>query len=958
MSFVIDIPTDNPLFITRGDLGKGLEGNFSDPSSITKKSQVFSQSDPFKIKTTNPHTDRSKIERSDGEKKTLQTDAGDSYDGKIGYKSKFRFFKQMGHTCIELYDSPPFTDEVKKVKDIESLRAQFGFHYIGKIEFGAVMDITITLESENKDSIKSIQLQTSSDLSLDSLTNAINQYTREDSMGMVSFNSKVSLFGCVQKKNFVTVNELKNIFELIQVDASNLVPIRMEICPIQHKLIDSLGLLGFEHYKRKLVMIGENNCQFDQMIARLKQFQAMIDPIVGEEEQSSLVMDLFVKAPILIRRVTVMKNQSISFIKNTVEYIIGNSIPHSEEYVAEEMLVVKRFVGETLTVTDRGSWYGSSIDKVPVYYGKYCYTNGQTYNGFCLNGKKNGQGTLEYPAGNISHIKSIKGGTTEKLVQARDLIRWNEKNKSKMLASHVVKFDQYQGEPVIKFRRNIFSFFSVFDQLQNSISTDRDRYYFLLMGITGSGKTTMVEYLLNILTGQLDSPDNLRATDLESTGIGEKSMQCVSTIVTFCETLIVASDTRRIINEMINGIGSRPVLFLDNPWSQHRNNTIKSQSIDSEGVYGFDNTGVLPKKIEETTRRVVQFMVDRIRSNVPFATAEMKSLGAIRNQLMKNIPEIGKTIKLIGDNTKISDKLASQQNLEAYITQTKDLTMEEWVKDKGYALIDGVPHAKIMSGERWPDGGHATVCLGPECKTMVCHQGCSLAFTSQRHSSIFTGCRAFRDTLSKIKSQFVDNASDCLHCLECELNCSHQHHIHTEFKLEWFPNNEIVKAYYEIVKGSDSALKMANKLNQDNLDLQTKFTLQLGEIKKLEKQFHELSVLGDIKKYIESTIAVYRQQLENGGQVLEIRGLLEQLEAFLTILKDSPSIEANIQNQVREGKARYFHAWNVVKKIIALPYGLTPLSIKSSGGEKKLINDIVDEDASSETIPTRSFKQF
>jgi hypothetical protein len=39
------------------------------------------------------------------------------------------------------------TDAVKQMRDLESLRTHYGFYYISKIQYGAMLDIKITLNS-------------------------------------------------------------------------------------------------------------------------------------------------------------------------------------------------------------------------------------------------------------------------------------------------------------------------------------------------------------------------------------------------------------------------------------------------------------------------------------------------------------------------------------------------------------------------------------------------------------------------------------------------------------------------------------------------------------------------------------------------------------------------------------------------------------------------------------------
>jgi septin family protein len=59
-----------------------------------------------------------------------------------------------------------------------------------------------------------------------------------------------------------------------------------------------------------------------------------------------------------------------------------------------------------------------------------------------------------------------------------------------------------------------------FQQFYNAVRHQRksDKFYFMFMGMTGTGKTTMVEYFLNVLTGQVHTSQALRAKDIEAGG--------------------------------------------------------------------------------------------------------------------------------------------------------------------------------------------------------------------------------------------------------------------------------------------------------------------------------------------------------------------------------------------------------------------------------------------------------
>ncbi|EGG16726.1 hypothetical protein DFA_07704 [Cavenderia fasciculata] len=1054
---VINVPPNNPLFITEGDLGTG----FSIDETKSKKGRVYHLEDQSKIKTSYSQSDDSQYEILDNEhkvKKKLQLDTelglsngfasasviGDYSSSNNDHKLTIVMTRKVTHKVIEVYLSPPMTKETQAIQDIETLRQQFGLYYIHKIELGGLLEIKVTLESSNIDLLKSIKGEIGGDFSF-KLFSAImkNNTSKHETNNNLELTTSVVATGCSQRNsgiNTQTIEGINAIIDGFKLDEQNLVPLRMEICPIPHTSFSHLDHVNFALYKSKLAMVGSNYCEFEKMIVRLARFREdVIEKNLGDPDQTMYYDSLSAlagKVLLLSGRMKNLQNITAKFMKNTLEYIISKEVQPLMAVVEEEISAVKRLIGDIPTTIEKDVWFGPVVDNLPTYYGTYTYNiNGSVYKGHCLKGKKHGQGRIDYPPGNKNHFKSIDGlwkddqvsypsticysdGTSITLNTEQECDRWNDDYKT-MSISNCVEFVNRSTaqEYIFNYQVNVDDiqeplFQSLYNGLKKSVKPGRDRYYFLFLGITGGGKTTMMEYLLNILTGQLDSPKNLRAMDLESTGIGESktktvcrydieynqgdfykfgitlidtpgfadvegltkdsahmtsilksvgsvpridgvmyvvsgtltrattdvlkvlcsvfsilpqdSFKCVSTIFTFCDSANQAAEARAVINSVISGMGKRPDFFLDNPWSQHSNNKVSAGvKANTEGLCGVDNSANLSTRMEATTKSVTDFLIERIRNNEPFSSQAMGNLGNIRKQLLETLNQIDKLMKLIKDNNGILDRL-TVEHLDEAIVKARLLTMEEWIKDKGFAIIDGKAKAKMSSRTEWPGGVYATVCLAPNCQNMVCHQGCNLDFTPDKQSNMFTNCKAFRNFKSKVLSIATDTSKECQKCLVCPLGCSHQYHIHSKFQLEWIENNNILDEYDALRQGVDSVSIKAKEIQENNDVLQKQLIERLEEMKKLKDKFATLAVLGDIKAILNVSIKTYEDMrkllIEKKGtkdEVDSVNDIIETLQTFVSLV-DNSDVEKSINDQINLGRQRFNKAWDLVQEKIKL----------------------------------------
>ncbi len=473
-------------------------------------------------------------------------------------------------------------------------------------------------------------------------------------------------------------------------------------------------------------------------------------------------------------------------------------------------------------------------------------------------------------------------------------------------------------------------------QFQNFYQTlrkekQRDKYNFLFMGMTGAGKTTMVEYFLNILTGQVHAAKTLRAKELESTGTAGNSLTskvcryeieytqenvwicgitlidtpgfadtgglekdkdhvqailntvskleevngvyyvvagsltrktleplkvlcnvfsimpttafpCVSTIITFCDNQLQASNVAGVLNEMLRGISARPLLYMDNPWyvsethqsiktdccnrSQHLNNVYRSQPASQPEtekkdnrkialpnklpnrpppqapkphLFGVDNTEELSHKLEAKTEQVMAFVFDRIRANSAFSPEGMSELNKLKSELYSYLAEIGKIVTKLHNIKKMLEAL-TDGDVEKLVEKGKSISLEEWCKSRGFAVFEGKPKSKIVGKVPFPGGIHSTVCFAPDCKNMTCHMGCSLEFTIEKGSNIFRDCDAFQKNEN---------------CLVCERKCSFKQHVHTLCQLEWIENDAVAETFYAIKGGVQVTMKKLDTLSKE-----------------------------------------------------------------------------------------------------------------------------------------------
>ncbi|KAN0009176.1 hypothetical protein ACTFIU_006449 [Dictyostelium citrinum] len=1036
MSLVLPIPAGvNTLLITENDLGRGF--SIDENGGNAKKSEVFICKKE-QIKSTYAKTDSNNLTLiKDNESLKSALDVGGelslSYgliSGKVmgnyidtntssNERMTFLYTRRIVDKIVELdYYAEPSQD-ISKVTSIDSLRTGYGLFYISKIEYGAILDLKITLESSNKDTMNQIKGELSGSISIGALSLSVKAHLDKEegeSSSELKVTSSVLVGGCkpIKKTDVQNFEDAIKVIDAFEVDPDRLVPVRMEISPIPTRATPLLSLdpITLNHYKNKLSSVGSFYWEFQQMILQLGAYNQLILPLLGDEDLSIYIQSLYSKVAQQITSLKKTQDSLINFIQNSMKNILDLEIPCTEANISEIKVNAQQMIGSTFTETDKGRWIGPTVNKNPTYKGIYKYKDGSKYEGLCLDGKRHGKGLLTYRNGNIDQLKTIDGnweedevsfpsivtyeeGKVEEILDPKSIVIWRERLKKKRVSNSVeVRNISTSDEFIFKYIVKVDliddeSFKNFFKQALLSLD-DRKRYFFMLMGMTGTGKTTMIEFFLNILTGQVNDPQPQRATELEDKGIGqsktksvcryeieyhssntwmfgitlvdtpgfadsggmEKDRQhiksilsavgklerldsvsyvvngaltrktleplrvlcnvfsilpsdafgCVSTIITFCDNANQASGVRKVLNEMLDGIKDKPAIFMDNPWSQHLKNKFKeideAEEEDTSGsLSGVDNTKELQKKMEAKTTIVQDFFIDRIRSKTSFKPEGMRVLNDLKEEILEKLKGLAITVNSLSTVTRLLSDL-TDKNIESLINKSKSISMDEWLKDRGFALIDNKPKCKIMGTQPWPGNVYSTVCYAPECLKDVCHQGCSLNFTSVKGDNIFKGCSAF--SLGESGTQ----------CHVCPSHCSYKQHIHVKYQLEWIEDDKVLEVYYSIKNGALDAIKKTEEYDNEAQLLKKKYSEQLSEFGKLKTKFKDLSVLGDMRVILYSTRDTYKQHMDIAQQARDtdrasnFKKILDELNSFITALDTTEEDESKFEEQFDKVKTR------------------------------------------------------
>ncbi|KAK5584149.1 hypothetical protein RB653_005756 [Dictyostelium firmibasis] len=473
MALVLPIfAIENTLLVTENDLGRGF--SIDDNGANAKKSNVFicNKDDITTVKSTNDSNKLTLI--NDQESLTsalnLSGELSLSYgliSGKImgeyldnsssnSNKLTFLFTRRKVTKIVELKNTAKTTPELSTITNIDSLKSIYGLFYISKIEYGAILDLKITIESSDETAMKELKGELEGNVDINKLSIKVKgQMEKQDgsSKSKINVTSSVNMSGCKDLKqvHIQSLDDANKIIEKFEVDEEALVPVRMEISQITSILTPQITIdpIEFNHYKKKLSDVGKTFLEYQQMVTQLDVFKQLIQPMLEDETNAIYIEDLHPKVVEFISSLKKSQDTLIGFMQGSMKNILLNEIPVSDADAEAKKVEAKQMIGSSFTKTLEGRWKGPTINKIPTFKGTYQYKDGSEYEGLCLEGKRHGNGKMNYFDGNPDDFKSIDGEWKEDLISfpssiiysdetsvsiigAKDLAQWKESHKKKL----------------------------------------------------------------------------------------------------------------------------------------------------------------------------------------------------------------------------------------------------------------------------------------------------------------------------------------------------------------------------------------------------------------------------------------------------------------------------------------------------------------------------------------------
>ncbi|KAM9999446.1 hypothetical protein ACTFIY_004537 [Dictyostelium cf. discoideum] len=334
------------------------------------------------------------------------------------------------------------------------------------------------------------------------------------------------------------------------------------------------------------------------------------------------------------------------------------------------------------------------------------------------------------------------------------------------------------------------------------------------------------------------------------------------------------------------------------------------QEDSSRSLSGIDNTEELQKKMEAKALVVQSFFLNTIKSKTSFKPEGMKILNDLKDEILEKLKYLSITVNDLSTITRFLSDL-TEKNIESLINQSKSISLEEWLKDRGFAYINGIPKSKII----WPGNVYSTVCYAPECLQEVCHQGCRINFSSIKGDNNFKNCRAFDG--DSLNGFMFDNTK----CQVCPSHCSYQQHIHVKYQLEWIQNDKVLEIYSSIRNGMLDAKKKTEEYDNQAKQLKKTYSEQLSEFSKLKTKFKDLSVLGDMRIILHSTRDTYKQYMEIAQQANDteraanFKKIFDELESFIKALGTTEHDESKFEEQFDQVKNRSKEKSSILNKL-------------------------------------------
>ncbi|KAN0023081.1 hypothetical protein ACTFIU_009164 [Dictyostelium citrinum] len=768
MSLILPLPTSINTGITENDLGRGFS---IEEKEITKKNQVFIYKKEL-IKSTLLKTDSNNLTLiEDNESLKSALDIRDELNLSYGLISNkvissyidtntkndkrltFLYTRRIVDKIIEL-DNQQIqpSNEISKIKNVDSLRSTYGLFYISKIEYGSSLNLKITLESSDQLIINQFKSEINGNSSINTLLNLIK---KESFIKSLKVTTSILLDKSIDNEKSQSLDDVINIINSFKVDTERLVPIRLEITPIPSKLIPLVTLVStsLNYYKNKLSLIGSFYWEFQQMIIQLESYNnKLISPLlindIINDKKSIYLKELKIDVN---KQITFLKNKQsslINFIQGSMKNILISDIPCSNLNIKEIKLNLNTLIDLIISIEDI----------------------------------KDLENLMKWKE-NLNNFKKINNINT---IEIKD-----NSTSEEFIFKYIVNVDLIIDNQIFQ---------SFYEKVLSSID-DRKNYNFMFLGMTGSGKTTLIEFILNILTGQqilknqqlplsaiklkkpiiplqpLPNQPPLRRicryeieyqskntfmfgiTLIDTLGLGAKldeldrdttstlqllnkidrfdsitfvtndsvtkktieqsgilieffstlqtpAFNCLSTFITFSDNIKQAISIINILNKTLNGIKDRPTIFIDNPWVQHlknkeinENEDTLSSSLLGSSLFGIDNSEEIEKKFEGKTKIIQNFFINTIKSKSSFKI-ETEILYQCREKIfqeVKNIFNILIAIIRTGHLGQVINSLLAslfKESITSKEWQNKNLLFKELYKSVTNGILNSIKESK------------------------------------------------------------------------------------------------------------------------------------------------------------------------------------------------------------------------------------------------------------------------
>eukprot|EP01133_Synstelium_polycarpum_P005729 gene5729-6627_t len=877
MSFTLPISYDNPLHLSQSDLGRGFA--VDQKAEKAKKLHVFGNESRNQVTQPNVVSDNRKLVVL----RTLESlraalDVGpdtfipfaqisanalgnylsewSSTDPLIATTERVSLFfsHRIASSLVEIKQNTPTAKPIDQINDLETLRNNYGLHYIRKIVFGSILDIIINFETRDKEIMKELKSLLSSSYDLAKLSMFVKSKT-DGAMCDITVTSFVKMAG--RQVPNIDLKSLDGVIDAIkqfQAQKPSPVPISIEISPLPYTLTSRLGyeVLSMASYSFRLKNTGADYWRLEFLVQQLRSYIKLFMTRLGNEGKHLLA--LITEATQFQQDLEKAQLNIIAFVQQPIDRI--TKIPaQDDQYMESIEKSVGSLIGRIPSTTAIGNWHGPAIKGDLSSHGEYVI--------------------------NISvNVNKVNDESFQMLY--KDFIT----------------------------------------------SAKRRRYYFMFMGMTGVGKTSMIEYMLNVLTGQVHAGSSLRAKQLESnikgqsmtvsvcryqiqyifdnvlrfgidlidtpgfadTGGSDKDGQHINSILqavsripelnsvsyvvpgsltkNTVETISVLCSIFSVLPAASFNCMSTIVTFTDD---QSQSSEVQSTlDVILPGIQhtpGVDNTEDLEKNMQLKSKVVRDFFLDRIRRDTSFSPEGMAELKALKDELLVALSDLGKI------NTKLHSTMRMLEVLKDPIDElrvkSKVYSLKEFALTQGFAVINGKPMAKSVGSIPWEGGHHST------------------------GDNKFKGCSAFEGNGDK--------------CNVCPSHCSFEQHIHTLCQLEWVENNNIASSFHAIKKGGDKIALQIKNLTEESTRYLEEYDNGMKKLSALKGRFKTLSVLGDIRKVIESAKATRVREKEIAtlsGQTKMAEGIeniISEVTQFIDALDESETEETQrVDNRIKQ----------------------------------------------------------